>query len=235
MRSSQNLGARLLTGYPFARGGLWILIWKSWLQSWRKHDFKGVILWLALFGLSIGMMLAYGQITLVGVFIIWGLLIDHLCLKRLSSDLSHWVLFCQLPFSGQEILLSEIVSPALSASLFVWLAYGIVSLIGSNIFLPYAILAPGIILCIILTAAFDLIRQCKTEALLAGHSPQQGALGLYLGLILGGLPLAMVIWLTGGPTSTGLMWGISILGLVFSLGLAFGLWKLAAFQLTKIK
>ena len=43
--------------------------------------------------------------------------------------------------------------------------------------LPLAVLAPGIILCVTLAAAFDILRHSKADALMAGHVAEMGPLG----------------------------------------------------------
>ncbi len=215
--------------------GLWILVWKGWLQSWRGLDIRGVISWLALFSLSVGMLLARGWVTLIWVFIIWGLLISQVCPKRFVSDLSLWAIFRQLPFSGLGILLADVASSVIGATLLIWLAYGLCSLGGWQTNIPVTILAPGMILCLTLTAAFDILRLSKTEALLAGNPAHMGAVGLYLGLILAGLPLALVTWLSGWAGVGITLWISSAIGLLISLGIAYIMWQLATSRFGRIK
>lgn len=181
------------------------------------------------------MMLARGWVTLAWVFIIWALLTSYVCPKRFVSDLSLWPIFRQLPFSGRGILIADVANPVIGATLLVWLAYGLCSLAGWQTNLPVAILAPGLILCLTLTALFDILRLSKTDALLTGYPAHMGAVGLYLGLILAGLPLALVTWLSGLASQEITIWIFSIIGLLISLGIAQIMWQLAASQLGKIK
>jgi len=196
---------------------------------------RDVISWLALFGVSVGMVLAHSWVTMIWIFILWGVLIGQVCPKRFVSDLSLWALFRQLPFSGQLILIADIASSVIGATLLIWLAYGLCSLIGWQANLLVAILAPGVILCLTLTAAFDIMRLSKSDALLAGNPANMGAVGLYLGLILAGMPLALVTWLSGWTLTGSTLWISSFIGLFISLGIAYIMWRLAASRFENIK
>lgn len=218
-----------------APGGLWIFVWKAWLQSWRTLSFMSIISWLALFGLSLGMVLSRGWGLWIGFFIVWGIWIGQICPRRYLSDLSLWALFKPLPFSARSILLADIAGAVCGAALLGWLAYALSSLIGWKTNLSFAVLAPGAISILTLTAVFDIHRHIKTEALLAGHPASMGPLGLYLGLVLAGIPLALANWIAGWASSGVVVWVVSLFGLFLSLGIAYLMWHLAALQLRKIK
>jgi uncharacterized membrane protein len=97
------------------------------------------------------------------------------------------------------------------------------------------VLAPGIILCITLAAIFDILRQSKAEALMAGHAAEMGAVGLIIGLLLAGLPLALIMWISDRVSEDVIQWVTSLLGLFLILGIAYGMWRLTASQYKKIK
>ncbi|OGN92712.1 MAG: hypothetical protein A2Y88_13330 [Chloroflexi bacterium RBG_13_48_10] len=235
MRTRQRIGAGFIASHVPARAGVWILIWKDWVQTWRGFDIRSVISWLALFAMGFGMMIAPDWGTRIWVFIVWGLLIGQVCSKRFASDLNHWVVFRQLPFSGKEILLAEIAISVIGVTLLCWFAFGICSLIGLHPNLPVAVLAPGMILCITLAAAFDILRLCKADGLMAGHTAEMGAVGLIFGLLLAGLPLVLIIWISDHISGGVILWVISLLGLFLILGIAYGMWQLTASQYKKIK
>lgn len=173
--------------------------------------------------------------TRIWVFVVWGLLIGQVCSQRFHSDLNLWVIFRQLPFSGKEVLLAEIASSVIGAILLSWFAFGICSLMGFHPSLPVAVLAPGTILCITLVAAYDILRQSKADTLMAGHAAEMGAVGLILGLFLAGLPLALVIWISDRTSAGIIPWIVSLLGLFLSLGIAYGMWGVAAAKYKNIK
>ena len=235
MSTHRRAWAGSLESYFPAHTGVWVLIWKDLVQTRRGFDIRNVISWLVLFGAGIGMLLAPDWGMRIWVFIVWVLLIGQVCSKRLSSDLKLWVVFHQLPFSGKETLVAEIASSVMGVNLLGILAFGICSVLNLHPSLAVAILAPGIILITALAAIFDILRQSKTEALLAGHTSEMGAIGLIIGLVLAGLPLMLVLGITDRLSSGLLPWFISFLGLVLSLGIAYGMWQLTAAQFKKIK
>jgi len=226
----QRIKAGHYASHIQSRAGVWALIWKDWLQTSRGFDIRYATSWLALFAAGLGMLIAPDWGTRTWIFVVWGLLIGQVCSKRFSSDLNLWMLFRQLPFSGKEILLCEIVSPVVAATLLGWVAFGVCNLIRFHPSLPVALLAPGIILCITLAAVFDILRQSKADALLAGSSSEMGAAGLFFGLILAGLPLVVVMWITSRISAGYIVWVVSLLGLLLGLGIAYGLWHLTTWQ-----
>jgi hypothetical protein len=235
MNTHRQPWAGFLESHFPAHAGVWALIWKDLIQTRRGFDIRSLISWLALFGAGIGMLIAPDWGTRVWVLIVWILLAGQVCSKRLSSDMKLWVVFHQLPFSSKQALLSEIASSVVGAILLEIFAFGICSVLNMHPSLPVAILAPGIILISALAAIFDILRQSKTEALLAGHSAEMGAVGLTIGFLLAGLPLAIVLGITDWGIGGIPHWFISLPGLAISLGIAYGMWQLDASQFNKIK
>src|SRR4030042_559940 len=235
MRKRQRLEAGHLVNQFPVHAGVWTLVWKDWVQGLRKFDARSVISLLVLFGSGLGMLIAPDWGTRIWVFVVWGLLIGQVCSNRFNSDMNLWVLFRQLPFSGKDILWAEIVSSVVWATLLNWFAYGICSLVGFHPSLTVAVLAPGIILCITLAAVFDILRQSKADALIDGHAAEMGAVGLLFGLIIAGIPLALVMWISSWMSAGVIVWIATVLGLFLSLGIAYGMWQLDEYQYKKIK
>jgi hypothetical protein len=235
MSTHRQPWAGFLESHFPAHARVWALIWKDLIQTRRGFDIRSVISWLILFGAGIGMLIAPDWGTSIWVLIVWILLIGQVCSKRLSSDMKLWVVFHQLPFSSRETLSSEIGSSVVGAILLEIFAFGICSVLNLRPSLPVAILAPGIILISALAAIFDILRQSKTEALLAGQTAETGAVGLIIGFLLAGLPLMIVLGITDQGRSGTLPWSISLSGLAISLGIAYGMWQLATSQYKKIK
>jgi hypothetical protein len=190
--------------------------------------------WLAIFGTSLGMMVATDIGTRLWVFVVWGLLIGRVCSKRFNSDLNLWVIFRQLPLSSRKIVLAEIARPVIGVTLLSWLGFGICSLLRLKPSLTVAILALGITLCFTLASLLDIVRQSKADDLATGNGADMGILGLGLGLILAGIPLILAIWMSSWITGGTSLWIPSVLGLSLSLGIAYGLWQLIAYQYRKI-
>jgi hypothetical protein len=234
MRTQQSLGVGHMASNIPARAGIWVLIWKDWLQNSRVFDLRNVVYWLGLFASGLGMLIAPDWGMRIWIFVVWGLLIGQVCSKRLCSDLNLWVIFRQLPFSGREILLVEIINPVIASTLLCWFTYGMCRIIGLQTRLPVAVLAPGIILCITMAAAFDILRHSNADALIAGHVAEMGSPGLIIGLILAGLPLVLVMWISSAIGGSIAIWSTSLLGLLLMLGIAYGIWQLTASQYTKM-
>lgn len=190
---------------------------------------------MALLASSLGMMIAPNWGARIWVFVIWGLLIGQICSQRFHSDINLWAVFRQLPFSGKEIVLAEIASSVIGAILLCWFAFGLSSLLGFQPNLPVVVLAPGVILCITLAAVFDILRQSKSDALMAGHTADTGAAGLIVGLIVAGVPLLLCVWISSQMITILILWVSIFLGLFLSLGIAFVMWQLTGSQIKKIK
>jgi hypothetical protein len=234
MRIRQRLEAGHFTNQFAGHARVWALIWKDWVQVSRRFDARSVISWLLLFGSGLGMLIASDWGTRIWVFVVWGLFIGQVCSKRFNSDINLWVLFRLLPFSVKEILLAEIASSVVWATLLCWFAYGICSLVGFHPSLIVAVLSPGIILCITLASVFDILRQSKVDALIAGHAAEMGAVGLLFGLIMAGIPLVLIMWISSWMSADIILWMGSLLGLFLSLGIAYGMWLLDEYQYKKI-
>jgi hypothetical protein len=235
MKTRQRLGAGHPASHIPARAGLGALIWKDWVQSLRRIDFISVMSWLALCGVSLGMIVVPDWGSRIWAFVFWGLLIGQRCTERFRSDLQLWAVFRLLPFPARETLLVEIASPVLGATVVTWLAFAAGSLLGFFPGLMLIVLSPGIIFCIALAAVFDILRQSKTSDLLAGQAAGLGAVGLIFGLLLAGLPLAISVWVTSQMSAGVVIWLVSVMGLLFSLGIAYGMWRMTTAEYKNLK
>ena len=141
------------------------------------------------------MVLAPDWGTRFWAFIIWCLLIGQRGTERLRSDLEVWAISRQLPFSGQETLAAELVTPVLGTMLLSWLAIGVSYWLGFSPQLSLILLAPAAIICIVLAAALDILRKCHSSELLTGQVAELGAGGLILGSTFGWHPMVIVYWL----------------------------------------
>jgi hypothetical protein len=235
MKTRQRLGAGHPASHIPARAGLGALIWKDWVQSLRRIDFISVMSWLGLCGVSLGMIVVPDWGSRIWAFVFWGLLIGQRCTERFRSDLQLWAVFRLLPFPARETLLVEIASPVLGATVVTWLAFAAGSLLGFFPGLMLIVLSPGIIFCIALAAVFDILRQSKTSDLLAGQAAGLGAVGLIFGLLLAGLPLAISVWVTSQMSAGVVIWLVSVMGLLFSLGIAYGMWRMTTAEYKNLK
>jgi hypothetical protein len=122
----------------------------------------------------------------------------------------------------------------IGVTLLSWLGFGVCSLLDLKPSITVATLALGITLCFTLASLVDILRQSKADDLATGNRAEMGILGLVLGLILAGIPLILPIWMSTWTTGGIGVWIPSLLSLFLSLGIAYGLWQLIAYQYRKI-
>ncbi len=235
MKARQRLGIGRPASKIPAKAGYFTLIWKDWVTTLRSFTFGSFIRWLSIFGSYLGMLLAPDWGTRLWAFIIWSLLVGQQCTTRLSSDLEIWALTRQLPFSGKELLFAEIVTPFLMTIIFSWLGIGVSYGLGYSPGLFLVVLVPIAILCIVLAAALDILRHCRSSELLSGRVPEIAAGGLVFGSLLAGIPLMIGAWLSPQLTSPGFIWLAVLVGALLGLGVIVVLLRLTANAYNDIK
>jgi hypothetical protein len=228
MITRQRLGVGHQASRIQGRAGASALIWKDWVATLRAINFGTIMAWLGIFGVCLGMVLAPDWGARVWAFAIWSLLVSRRCTERLRADLKVWTITRQLPFSGRETLAAQVATPVIGTTLVSWLAMGIGSWLGFSPAISFVVLAPVAIVCIALTAAFDILRQCHSSDLLAGQVADLGAVGLVLGIILAGSPLVMVSWLANQFNTAGVVWLSALSGLALGVGISYVIWRLTA-------
>jgi hypothetical protein len=228
MKARQKLGAGHLASQIRGRTGYSALIWKDWVTTLRAMNFGSMMGWLSILAVYLGMILVPDWGARLWAFIIWCLLVGQNCTDRLRGDLEVWAITRQLPFSGREILVAEVATPILGATLLSWFAIGVSFLLGLSPQLSLILLAPAAIICIVLAAEFDILRQCRSSDLVAGQVAELGVGGLVIGIILAGIPLSTVSWIANQFNGPGIIWLGNLLGIVLSLGIIYVLWNLTA-------
>jgi hypothetical protein len=68
-----------------------------------------------------------------------------------------------------------------------------------------------------------------------GQVAEFGAVGLVLSIILAGIPWVMVSWSASHVSSQRIIWLGTVLGIIASIGIVYGMWRLAAAQFRNIK
>ena len=235
MITRQRLGVGHQASRIQGRAGAWALVWKDWVSTLRAMNFGTIMGWLGIFGVYLGIILAPDWGARVWAFIIWILLVSQRSTERLRADLKVWAITRQLPFSGRETLVAQVATPVLLTTLLSWLAMGIGSGLGSSPVIPLIVLAPATILCIAMTAAFDILRQCHSSDLQAGQAAELGAGGVVLGLVLAGIPMIIVSWIVNQFNTPGVIWLGTLVGLAFGGGITYAMWRLTAATYKNIK
>jgi len=227
MINRQKLGVGHQASRVHGRAGAWALIWNDWVSTQRVMNFTTLVAWLGIFGVYMGLLLAPDWGARIWAFSIWTLLVSQRCTNRLRADLKVWTITRQLPFSGREMLAAHLAMPIIGTTLLSWLAIGIGSSLGFSQVISLLVLTPVAIVCIALTAAFDIFRHCHGSDLMAGQVADLGAGGIVLGILLAGSPLILVSWLANRINTTEVFWLSALLGVALVGGISYIIWRLA--------
>ena len=205
-----------------ARPGLWVLSWKDILQSRHEIGFAEIWNWLVLLGISSGLLLAPDFGSRLFLLAFWIFALAQRTTSRLRADLANWWMLRSLPFPAERLLLTELAIPWVLAVGIGWLAIFLGGS-GLGIFRLTAVaLIPPVCMILSLVAAYDILRQSRTEMLLNGNVPGISALTVLGGAVCLLIPAGPILWL-----SQLRLLGVS-LAFVVSLLLAYRLWRMAA-------
>jgi len=235
IKTKQKLGIGHMPSRLPARQGIFSLIWKRVVVTTRLPGFSSFVGWVGIFGLCLGLLLASDWGSRLWAFVLWSLLVARRCTGDLRNDLSVWSLTRQLPFSARDMLLAQCVSPSIIAILVSCLSFLVTASLDFGLQGAYILLVPAAVLCVTLSAALDLLRHCRGSDLLAGRAAEFGAGGLILGLIVAGLPVALVSWLSSLYPGSGMLLLFALLGLVLGMGVAWGILSLASIAYKNIR
>jgi len=239
LSQQMKLHARLRSGHlptPIpGRIGIWAVVWKERVTTFRIFDIFAVLPWLGILAASLGMMLPLDWGAQLWAFILWVLLAGQQLSKPVRSDLGHWVITRQLPFQAGDLLAVEIGGPASLTIVLGWLAYGISAWAGHTPQTILLALIPAAVLAIALVAAYDVLRQCRSSHLLAGYVPEMGFGGLLIGVVITSIPLVWVPLLTRLPAQPWLSYLMGMLGWGISLVVVYALWRLCAARFRDIE
>ncbi len=185
--------------------GVWSLLWKDILQTWRSLNLRELAGWLTIFGLTLGVILIPEWSLRALALVVWVTLLGEHTTKRFRDDLSQWRLFRLLPFKGSRMILVDLVFPWVIYVISGWLALVICRQVVAPYTFMFAGLLPFVVAGIILSAANDILRQSEVNLLLVGEVPKQRALATFLGIILVAIPVGILWWLGEFPYLGGIL------------------------------
>ena len=230
LRLNRRLGVeRTPTRLP-VRPSEWMLGWKDVLQSWRTFSLSGVWGWLSLLAVSLGVCLVPEMGARGLALAIWAVMVGQRATDRLQKDLAHWSLLRLLPFSSGRLLVADLALPWALVVVLGW--FSLVLAGGAwavSVRLSVAILLPSLGAAVSLAAAFDLLRQVRSDMLLNGSAPQVSSVGGLLGI----LSLALVLGLWDGLKRYWVAASLSAALLAVLLALVF--WHLASRRLQAVE
>ena len=189
----QQLGVRREPIRIPVPAGLGALLWKDLVQALRGTQFSSFLSWVQLFGAALGIFLARDWGFRLAALFFWILFSNQVFSRRLRLDLKNWSIFTQLPFDPLKLVLAELGLPVLGSTLLGWLALW---LAGGP--LGLALLVPGASLGMALVTSWDILRQCASDALLAGDVPGVDIWSFVVGALAALLPFGFYAWL--GPS-----------------------------------
>jgi hypothetical protein len=228
-----TLRDRLGSGHHPARlppgPGVWVLVWKDILQSSRSFKLRGVWNWLVLLGVGLIAILAPDPALRGLMLAIWSVMVGQRVTSRLQKDLGHWSLLRQLPFSSGQLLTAELALRWGLAVLTGWCVLAIAGTWPTSVRLQAGLLLLCVSAAASLATAYDLLGQARTDRLLNGLSPQNGALSGLLSILC--LAIPMGIWFGLGYLKI----DGSLPTMLAALLLAFGFWLLASRRLREVR
>jgi hypothetical protein len=219
------------TRVPDATGSA-ALIWKQAVRATRIFRLGDLGPWLLLVSATLaGMMLPGLGPRLYGL-VVWTLLAGQQAGAPLRRHLLQWWLLRQLPFSGRRMLIMEIAPAWLLVTGLTWACLAASYTVPAEIRLGVALAAPGAAAAAVLAGALDITRQAKSGQLISGIVPDEGMLGVALGLISPGLMALLLSWTAAQPDAA---WLGGLIGLTVGLLLANLFLGAAASSLRKMR
>jgi len=217
---------------PIPRG-LGALVWKDLAQALRGLQFSTLFIWLQLLGAALGVFLAPDWALRLTALFLWILFSNQIFSQRLRLDLRNWAIFTQLPFDPLRLILMEISLPVIGSMLVCWLALGLASqFFGGLEPVGLAILVPGITIGMALITTWDILRQCKSDALLADVVPGVDFWSFVVGAVGLLVPAGIFAWLS----APGVLPLLPYLGALFvNFAVLYGLGELVKSSFRKIQ
>jgi hypothetical protein len=193
-----------------AKSGVWILVWKNLVQSWRSLRASQVVRWVLVSSLLTSAFLSSGWIVQLILGGLWAVLLGSLITDRLRSDLVRWWLLRSLPIKNAYLLLALLGPSSGLAVLLGWVALALVNPSPPIGFLM-AVLLPFLVACAALGSTHDILEHAKAQVLMAPslakeNVPHQGIQGVLIILISVGLPLGLLTW--SSSHSGVFVWGL---------------------------
>jgi hypothetical protein len=232
-----DLQERLGIGHSpalFSAGSGWrALVWKNLVRTERRGGWAFLSGWLLIFLTGLGAVLVPDWGGRGWALLVWASLVCQQSARYLQNDLSLWPLFRTLPVRARTLLLVDLALPAALATLLAWIA-----LLGGAIAAPAgltvwaALAVPGLALALGAASAVDMLRNARSQYLIAGQAAAPGGVSLALAAALLALLVLVASWLA----AAGLPVAVACFtALLLSLLAARGLLSIAEDQLKGIK
>jgi hypothetical protein len=199
---------------PLYEGGAAIL-WRSLIQSRRAFNFASAGRIVLLIAATLAIFLAPDTGSWILVLATWTLLLGQLSAGQLRGSLKNWWLWTQQPYSIRNEIIWQILPSGLLILLVAWIGLLLIPLPNA---LLMALILPFAIFAVMLAGVIDVLRQVRTELLVAERIPVYSIVGTLFGLLL----LVLPFWFYLQPviSSSYLLvafWGITEVVLLWQL------------------
>jgi len=208
-------------------------LWKSAVQASRRFSLGSFFSWLAMVSLPLAFLILPDGGARIGSAAMWLMLAGSQMVAPLRRDVTRWWISRQLPFRSEDRVGGLLVLPVARLWLAGLAALVIAALMGGRPPLTAVWLYLIAIPAVGLAASVDVLRQCRTQDLLAGRVPAVGATGLLFSLLAVALTAGFA-WLLMGLL--GLPAAAAFPFLVFeNLLVVYGFWRAAGLRLRQLK
>jgi hypothetical protein len=191
------------------------------LRSWSLNQLAG---WMMIFGVSLGMLLSPDWEGRAFMTLLWILAIGQRASLSIKKDLQHWWLMNQLPYRMDLMVMIKMIIPLVAVGILSVLALVVAQMLGAVLPAYIWIVFIPTLGGVALSAAIDLLRQCRTSRLLAGISPDLTFITVAIGVLVAGICLGSAWLLVDRLVLPAFVW-IPLTSLL-CLGLDFGLFNI---------
>ena len=170
------------------------VLWRSLLRSRRAFSFTSSGRLFLVIVTTLAIFLAPDTGSWILVLAAWTLQLGQLSAGRLRRSLQNWWLWTQQPFSIRDEIFWQLLPTGLVILAAAWIGLLVIPVPNA---LLMALILPFAIFSVMLTGVIDVLRQVRTELLVAERIPVYSIVGTLFGLVL----LVLPFWFYLQPVS----------------------------------
>jgi hypothetical protein len=211
--------------------GVWALLWKDTLQSLRAFTWGTGLQWFGIFFLVAGVIYVPNVLATGILFIVLAQLFSRRATARLRDNLQNWWMWRQLPISAEKTLLISTITPWLLGLSVAALPITLAVFLEPFLPLPWLLLLPTTVLCMVISAEYALLRRARPEQLINGIIPEPTDFAAFLAFVMtfAALLPGLILWQIGQPLVIALAVSISL-----QMGLTYLVWTWAVHAQRKL-
>jgi hypothetical protein len=165
------------------------------------------------------------------LFIVLAQLFSRRATARLRDNLQNWWMWRQLPISAEKTLLISTITPWLLGLIVAALPITLAVFLEPFLPLPWLLLLPTTVLCMVISAEYALLRRARPEQLINGIIPEPTDFAAFLAFVMtfAALLPGLILWQIGQPLVIALAVSISL-----QMGLTYLVWTWAVHAQRKL-